>query len=132
MKYIITESKLKQVIIKYLDKLYGNNKTESKLGKAAISYLNEMYGDLEEYRPDEYPGHILYVKDEKAYMEHDLTNNDLWVDYITIWEDLTNIFSFESHEIKRIIKKWVEETYKLKGVKPNYMNHTSIDWWKNL
>ena len=111
MKYIITESKLDQVIIKY---------------------LNKVYGDLEEYRTDEHPNSVYLVKDNKVYMEFDTKYNGLYVDYTTIWEDLINIIGRKYDEIKRIIKKWVEETYKLKGVKPNYMNHTSIDWWKNL
>ena len=97
MKYIITESKLEQVIIKYLD---------------------EFYGDLKEYRTDEYPGRVFYVEDKKFYMEHDLKNGYLYVDYHTIWEDLINIFGLERHEFKPIIKKWVEETYKLRGVRP--------------
>ena len=97
MKYIITESKLEQVVIKY---------------------LNKMYGDLKEYTKDEYPGHIFYVKDKKVHMFQDLKTNDLFVNYDTIWSDLKTIFGLEDSEIKRIISKWVEETYKLKGVTP--------------
>ncbi len=72
------------------------------------------YGDLEEYRTDEYPNMVLYVKDKKVYMKHDLKDNFLWVDNNTIWSDLKNIFGLEKREIQNIITKWVEETYKLK------------------
>jgi hypothetical protein len=98
MKYIITESKMEQVIIKY---------------------LNKFYGDLEEYRTDKYPNMVFYVKDKIVYMEHNLKSGRLWVDYDTIWTDLETIFSLEELEIQDIITKWVEETYKLEGVTPH-------------
>ena len=98
--------------------------TESKLEKTAIHYLNEMYGDFERYRTDKRPDSVFYVKDKKAYMEYDLELNAFWVDYPTIWQDLKNIFNFEYFESQRILTKWLEETYKLKGVKP--MNYGSI------
>ena len=101
MKYIITESKLEQVVIKY---------------------LNKMYGDLEEYRTDEYPNKIFFIKGKKVYMEQDLKNEMLLVDYNTIWSDLENTFSLEFNDIQSIIKKWVEETYKLRGVTPIIKN----------
>jgi len=94
MKYIITESKLEEVIIKF---------------------LNKMYGDLEEYRTDEYPNKVFYMKDNKIYMEHELENDMLWVGYETIWKDLENMFDLKISKIKYIISKWVEETYKLNG-----------------
>jgi len=97
MKYIITESKFEQVVIKY---------------------LNKMYGNLEEYKTDERPDSVFFVKGKKVYMKQDLKNDDLYVDYDTIWSDLKNTFSLERGEIKSIISKWVEETYKLRGVTP--------------
>jgi len=97
MKYIITESKLENVVIKY---------------------LNKMYGDLEEYRREDFPDKIFFIKDKKVYMELNLKNDDLYVSYGTIWLDLENTFSLEFDDIQSIIKKWVEETYKLRGVTP--------------
>ena len=92
--------------------------TESKLEKVAIKYLNKFYGDLEKYRIDKYPNKVFYVKDKKVYMEQDLKNLDLWVDYDTIWNDLVTIFDLKLPEIQDIISKWVEETYKLEGFTP--------------
>ena len=97
MKYIITESKLEQI---------------------AIKYLNKMYGDLEEYRREDFPDSVFFIKDKKVYMELNLKNDDLYVSYGTIWLDLENTFSLEFDDIQSIIKKWVEETYKLRGVTP--------------
>jgi hypothetical protein len=100
MKYIITESKMEQV---------------------AIKYLNKFYGDLKEYKIDKYPNRVFYMKDNKMYMELDmnLEDNIIWVEYETIWGDLKNMFGLETPEIKHIITKWVEDTYKLNGVSLN-------------
>ena len=94
--------------------------TESKLEKVAIKYLNKLYGDLEEYRTDEHPDSVFFVKGKKVYMEQDLKNNYLYLDYDTIWSDLKNTFLFEYKDIQSIIKDWVEVTYNLRGVTP---------WW---
>ena len=37
---------------------------------------------------------------------------------IPIWEDLETIFGLEYDEIKRILTKWVEEAYNIKGITP--------------
>ena len=111
MKYIITESKLENVVIKY---------------------LNKLYGDLEEYRTDERPDSLFFFRGKKVYMEQDLKNDDLWVDYETIWSDLKDTFSLEYYEIQSFIKKWVEETYKLRGVTPHRLKWKKSIGWKRL
>jgi hypothetical protein len=100
MKYIITESKLENVVIKY---------------------LNKMYGDLEEYIKDDYPNKVFYIKGKKVYMEHNF--HKLWIDYYTIWLDLADTFSLENDEIRHIITKWVEATYNLRGFTPIAVNY---------
>jgi len=77
-----------------------------------------MYGDLEEYRTEKYPDSVFFFKNKEVYMEQNLKNGRLWVDYNTIWEDLENIFSLEYDDVQSIIKKWVEVTYNLRGVTP--------------
>ena len=111
MKYIITENQNEKLIIKY---------------------LNNEYGDLKEYTTDEHPNTIFYVKDNKVYMEQDLENGNLWIDYYTIWTELETIFGLEDEEIERIIPKWVEKTYKLRGVTPLYTVTNYTPRWMKL
>jgi hypothetical protein len=92
--------------------------TENKMGKVILHFLNTGYGDLTEYRTDEYPNSIFYMKDNKVYMEQDKKNGVLWVDEESIWADLKEWFSLERNDSQSIIKKWVEETYNIKGVTP--------------
>ena len=106
--------------------------TENKLEKVIIKYLNRFYGDLKEYTREKSPNSVYLVKDNKVYMELDTKYNGLYVDYTTIWEDLINIIGGKYDEIKRIIKKWVEETYKLRGVSPKMVGTGTTQRWKRL
>ena len=119
----------------YLCYIYDDMKyiiTESKLEKAIIHFLNKSYGDLKEYKTDEYPNSIFYIKDKKVYMEQNLKSDYLWVDYYTIWVDLEGWFSLEYDEIQSIISKWVEESYNMRGVTPTESYSFSKIRWKSL
>jgi len=101
----------------------------NKLEHIIIKYLNKLYGDLEEYRLAKYPNIVFFIKGNKVFMEQELENGRLWVDYNTIWSDLENMFSLENDEIKSIINKWVEVTYNLRGVTPMFsVNNKSVRW----
>ena len=91
MKYIITEDKMDNVI---------------------IHFLNKGYGDLEEYVHPEYPQNHLFVKDQHIYLDFDNTNAKLWVDF-SITEDLKDWFSLVYPDYNYIIKKWVKQRYEL-------------------
>ena len=66
MKYIITENRIKQI---------------------AINYLNEMYGDLERRTTEDWPGMIFFVKGKKIIS----VSCDAKLRESTIAEDLSNI-----------------------------------------
>jgi hypothetical protein len=103
-----------------------------KLENIIIKYLNKLYGDLEEYRTDKHPDSIFFVKNKKVYLEHHLENALLYVNYDTIWFDLKNTFSLNYGEIQSIIDKWVEVDYNLKGVIPYNYNSDANYRWKFL
>lgn len=113
MKYIITESKLEQV---------------------AIKYLNNVYGDLKEYTTEKHPNRVFYMKDDKVYMEleMELDYDVIWVEYETIWGELETIFSLKKPEIQEIITKWVKETYKLRGIRPHPIRVDEDWWWEKI
>ena len=107
MKYIITENKLENVVIKYLDRFYG---------------------DLREYKTDKNPAYIFFVKNGKAYMKYKVTIDVVWVDY-GIYNDLENVFSLNYEEITSIIEKWIKLRYNVKGLTPVTLitsNHIEI------
>jgi hypothetical protein len=90
MKYIITESKLEQI---------------------AIKYLNKMYGDLEEYKTEKYPHCIFFTKNKKVLIQYEYKGFYLTVDKTSIWNDLENTFSLQYRQIQNVIKLWVKQTY---------------------
>jgi hypothetical protein len=85
-----------------------------KLEHIVIKYLNKMYGDLKEYRTDEYPNRLFFIRGKKVYME--LEDDTLTLDYDTILKDLINFFSLEYDEMSPYISKWVKETYNLREI----------------
>ena len=111
MKYIITENQNENLIIKY---------------------LNNEYGDLKEWRTDRFPSSIFFVKDKKIYMEYVKASKNLWIDNYTIWSNLKDIFGLKNEEIQPIISKWVEETYKLRGVRKGGVLSAKYGRWMNL
>ena len=60
----------------------------------------------------------VYIMNSKVYMQYDLDTNELMVDYDTIWLDLEDTFDLNYDEIQRIITRWAESFWGLKGVKP--------------
>ena len=90
----------------------------NKMEQVIINFLNKGYGDLTEYKTDEYPDSIFYMKGKKVYMIQDIKNGELWVEYYTIWQDLKMWFSLNYQDIQSVITKWVEETYNIRGLTP--------------
>ena len=88
MKYIISEDKMDNVMIHFLDK---------------------GYGDLEEYVHPLYPQQHLFVKGQHIYLDFGNRNAKLWVDY-SIIDDLENWFHLKYPDNFNLIKKWVKQT----------------------
>ena len=91
---------------------------DNKMEHIVISFLNREYGECKEYRIPKFPDSLYYVNDSRVFMERNLLNSDLWIDYDTIWSEMENIFNLPYMEIKRIIKKWAQETYHLDRPNP--------------
>ena len=105
---------------------------DNKLEYLIFKYLDREYGDLTQCGLYNHPGIVFFFKDKKVYMEHNILETRLIVDYYTLWTDLDNIFGFKSHEIKIIIAKWAKETYELRGVAPIIFSSTQKTRWKTL
>jgi oligoribonuclease NrnB/cAMP/cGMP phosphodiesterase (DHH superfamily) len=95
MKYIITESKLEDAILSWMDKKFDPNTLEKTTLPKAI-YLKKN-------------GTIL--------MGLDLEKKIFWFDYDEIWSILDKFFKLNDNEIESILKKWLER-HDLKGLKP--------------
>ena len=109
MKIIITESKLNKVVLKWLDREFGNLTKIVKGDK--IYYVDQ-------------DGLSLF------YCYQDLKNKYVFINYDRIWRLLQSIFGMEYEQVLEILKVWLEQTYNLRGVTPKLKNHLeqSFGW----
>lgn len=86
MKYIITESKLEKVVMKYLNGL-------------DLKILDKTT-------------HIYFVRkghDDYAYVVYDIYNHKCII-YYDLISEITSLFSLDSNYSEKLIGKWVENT----------------------
>jgi hypothetical protein len=92
-----------------------------QLVRAVLLYLNKNFGNLTQKTIPKYPDSVFYVNsDNEILMEYIKKNEYVWIHYDKIWSRIKSLFPLNSSEIKSIMKHWLEEAYKLKGVTPEY------------
>ena len=93
MKYIITESKLNNIIFKYLDMKYG-----------ALEQKKGRYSDIVFTFPGEEYGVLGWEKSGVLYV------------YYEIRDEISNYFGLKKVDSLEVIGKWVEDRYNLKVI----------------
>lgn len=106
MKYIITENRLNDIVIKY---------------------LNSEYGDLKPYQTDKYPGDIFFMKDGKVIFNYitdskNKTYGEVGISYRDVWLFLKNLFGLSYIEAQDITTKWINQTYNLSVDTTTYLD----------
>jgi hypothetical protein len=97
-----------------------------------IQYLNSEFSNLEQFKTEEYPDYIFFMKDGKVVFEYNKNNGDVGVSYDKIWSFLESFFGLEYKEIQDLTKEWVEEHYKL-GVTTTFRRMgRSLHRWRNI
>ena len=92
MKIIITEGRLNSVVLKWLDKEFGDL-TPLVTDKITF-YVNK----------DRLPLFFYYQNDKNGVVK---------INYYDLWSFLNNIFGLDPHQIEEILKIWLKETYNL-------------------
>ena len=95
MKYLITESKLNDIVFKYLD-----NQDFIQIDKGDKIYFLNSEGD-------EYAQIRFDKKDGWCYIDYDLI------------EEISSFFSLQRSDSKQVIGKWVENTLQMKVTNTN-------------
>jgi hypothetical protein len=106
--------------------------TENKLNDVVIKWLNKKFGDLKPYETDEYPYSIFFMKDKQVIFEYIEENGRVYISYDDIWLFLNHIFSMEYKQIQEVIKLWVEEYYNLRVSTTNKTFPRYNKWWRNI
>ena len=101
MKFIITESKLENIIFKYLD-----NQDLIKVEKGEYIYLVNSLGD------------------EFAQIKYNKNNGWCYIHYDLV-QEISSFFSLDPFDSKEIIGKWVENTLQMR------VSNTEWDRWWN-
>jgi hypothetical protein len=107
MKYIITENRINQIIMKW---------------------FNDKFGDL---KPIVRNGKTFYINEDRLvlfYYYHDDKNRDVYINNDEIWSFLKSIFGLESKQIEDIIKQWLGETYNLNDLTPRVNVYGKRTW----
>jgi hypothetical protein len=92
--------------------------TESSRDRLVLKWLNKGFGDLTPVVKDD---KTFYVdKDRKPlfFYYQDSKNGYVYVNYERIWVFFESIFGLNYSDSQEIVKVWLEETYNLRGVTP--------------
>jgi hypothetical protein len=86
--------------------------------KPEMEFLKDNFGNLNKVIKD---NKIYYVDSERKplfmYFQ-DSENRRVYINYVRIWSVLEKDFGLNNAEIKGLIKRWLEETYNLRGLTP--------------
>jgi hypothetical protein len=95
--------------------------TENKLNDVALSWMNKNFSpdQLEIVTSEKYPGLIFFRKNGKVVMLMDnSTGKDFWFDNKRIWSFFESFFGLDYEQIKGILSYWLEESFKVHGYRP--------------
>ena len=111
MRYIITESKLQDVALKWMDKNFHPDK-------------------LEIVKSEKYPDSIFFRKDGIIVMVQNL-NKFFWFHYDEIWSFFKKFFNMNYTEIQALLRFWLENTFKLDGHTTPVINYFQTQGLEN-
>ena len=87
--------------------------SENKVNEIVIKWLNKNYGDLEVFETEKTPNHIFYKKKDDIIFYYDKKNRKVVVNYDGIWSDMDNYFKIDDLRIMSLLKIWLKEQYNL-------------------
>ena len=92
--------------------------TESSRDRLVLKWLNREFGDL---TPAVVGDKIFYVDENRKplfYYYQDSKNGYVYINYDRIWVFFNSIFGLNYTESEEIMKVWLGETYNLRGFTP--------------
>lgn len=106
---------------------------KDQLERVVIKWLNKHFGNLIPKKHKNYPNSIFYVNlDNIVLMEYHEKNKNVYIHYDQIWSKTKSIFPLNHNYTQSIIKHWFEKTYDLNGVKPRVIHNFNIRSFKDI
>jgi hypothetical protein len=108
--------------------------TENKLNDVALSWINDNYSPnkLEVVKHKEYPDLIFFRKDGKVVMEQDNRYQDFYFDYDEVWLFFKLFLGMEDDQIRKVLRYWLGENFKLEGYTPRFVRGYDYYSWVRL
>jgi len=90
-----------------------------QLERVVIKWLNKHYGDLKSVEYNAHPDSVFYVNPKnKVIIEWVPKDDGVWVNS-DIWLNIESIFNFNDMDTQSIMQVWLRDTYGLKDVRPD-------------
>ena len=90
--------------------------TDNQLRKVQFKYLDYLFDGMREIELEDYPDSIFWEKDGKVILE--LRKSGQLRVLSSIWNDISNMFSYEYNQIQQLIKEWAEQHLELQEITP--------------
>ena len=90
-----------------------------QLERVVIKWLNKNFGNLTPKTTEKYPELVSYVNPSNEVMvEYDKETERVYINYDEIWLKIESLFHLNYDDTKSVIRVWMEEYYNLEGVTP--------------
>ncbi len=90
-----------------------------QLERVVIKWLDKHFGNLTPKKRNGYVNSVFYVNpSNEVMMEYDKKTERVYINYGQIWLKIESLFYLNYRDTQSIIKVWLEESYKLEGVTP--------------
>jgi hypothetical protein len=90
-----------------------------QLERVVIKWLNKNFGNLTTKKHKDYPKSVFYVNsDNQVMMKYNQKNGYVYIHNDHIWSKIESLFHLNYDDTQSIMKVWLEEAYKLGGVTP--------------
>ena len=90
-----------------------------QLERVVIKWLDKHFGNLTPKKRNGYVNLVFYVNpSNEVMMVYDKKTESVYINYGQIWLKIESLFHLNDRDTQLIIKAWLEEAYKLEGVTP--------------
>ena len=104
--------------------------TENQLRKVQFKFLNYLFEDIYEVEFSPYPNFRFWKKDDDFVLE--LVESGNLIVSLSIWNNISDIFSLDYNETQQLIKEWAEQHLELEGITPALLNTFDALGWNNI
>jgi hypothetical protein len=96
--------------------------TENKLNNVMLSWMNQNFSpdQLEIVESEKYPNSVFFRKNGQVVMQQGKESKYFWFDYDEIWSFFKSFFGMEYHQIQEVLDYWLEDALKLERYTPRW------------